>query len=276
MQNFKFDGGTLPINRKLRILGIVLGILALLIPIALSAGSGGGGSSKTSCPNDVWKCTMWSECQKDETQARTCTLDYDCSGVDTPKPAETESCAYVSNIVSSLKCHNLGAIKERVACRLSLSDADLNNELEIAYLPEECRAMGKDKDREECVLLYSASQKCWKQQIGSKRTECLNQLLEIKDFRKEKESCSNPSCFAQLKKKAYALIKFNFYDLEERAEKLYEEGKISKEKAADIISKLEEKKIEFNKAAGKQERKNIINEAKKLWNDFTQELRKSK
>lgn len=251
-------------------------MFVLSIPIALSAGSGGGGSSKVSCPNDVWKCTMWSECQKDETQSRACTLDYDCPGVDTPKPEESNTCAYTSKLIASLKCHNLATIKERVECRLGLSGADLNHELEISYLPEECRAMGRDKDKEECVLLYSSSQKCWKQPIGPKRAECLNQVLEIKDLKKEKESCASPSCFGQLKRKAYSLIKFSFYDLEERAEKLYEEGRINREQAADIISKLEEKKIEFNKAAGKQGRKEIINETKKLWNDFMQQLRESK
>lgn len=257
-------------------LNIILSIFVLFIPIAFSAGGGGGGSTKASCPNDVWKCNVWSECQKDGVQTRACTLDYDCPGVDTPKPTETESCVYVSKLISSLKCHNLGAIKERVACRLGLSDADLNKELEISYLPEECRAMGKVKDKEECVLLYSNSQKCWQLPIGLKREECLRQVLEIKNLKEEKKSCTNPSCFAQVKKKAYALIKFSFYDLEERAEQLYEEDKISNEQAADIISKLEEKKTEFNKAAEKQGRKDIINETKKLWNDFIQELRKSK
>lgn len=254
---------------------VVLAIFMLSVQIAFSAGSGGGGSSKAdACPNDVWKCTAWSECQKDGMQTRACTLDYDCPGVDTPKPAERESCAYVSGLVSSLKCHNLGAIKERVACRLSLSESDLSHELKIAYLPEECRALGNDKDREECVQLYSSTQKCWKQPIGRQRSECLKNVLGIKDLKEEKNSCTNPSCFANVKRKAYAIIKFNFYDLEERAEWLYENGKISKEQAADIISKLEEKKIEFNNAKNKQERKNIIKQTNELWKSFVDGLRK--
>lgn len=233
--------------------------LTVVVPFAESAGGGGGGSARTtpSCTEDIWNCSSWSKCQKDGTQTRTCALSYDCPSADTEKPAEVESCAYLSNIISSLKCYNLGAIKERVACRLGLSDNDLRNELKIAYLPEECRALSNDADKEDCVMIYSKSQQCWTLPINQ-RSNCLRQILDIKD----------------LKKKAYTLIKFRFYDLEERAEMLYEKNLITKEQAADIIANIEEKKIAFNGAKSKGERKQIILETKKLWRDFIFDIKK--
>ena len=245
------------------------------MPLAFAAGSGGGGSVKNAptCTEDIWSCTEWEKCQKDGAQTRKCYLVDDCPNVNTPKPAETGSCAYVSETLYSLKCHNLGTMKERVECRLRLTDADLKKELQIAYLPEECRALNNDAEKEDCVLLYSKSQQCWGLPIGNLRNNCLKKILDIKDIKEEKQSCKNPACFASLKKKSYALIKFGFYDLEERAENLYEKGLISKEKAAEIITELEQDKVAFNQAASKEQRKQVILETKKSWNEFVLSLK---
>ena len=252
---------------------VIIFIIFIMMPQILAAGSGGGGSVKTpTCTEDTWSCTSWSKCQKDGTQSRTCTLVSDCSDAVTPKPDEIASCAYVSEILSSLKCYNLATMKERIGCRLSLADEELSKELKISYLPEECRALKNDAYKEDCIMLYSKSQPCWKLPIGPQRMSCLKHTLEIKNIKEEKLSCTNPSCFAGLRKKVYTLIKFRFYDLEERAEGLYEKGLISNEQEVEIITKLEEKKIEFNQANSKEQRKQIILEVKKVWRDFVLEL----
>ena len=246
-----------------------------LVPLAFAAGSGGGGSVKNSpsCTEDTWSCTEWEKCQKGGMQTRTCYLVDDCPNVDTPKPVETGSCAYVSEILASLKCHNLATIKERVGCRLGLSDADLKKELQIAYLPEECRALSSDADKEDCVLLYSKSQQCWILPIGNSRNNCLRKIIDIGDTGKERQSCKDAACVAALKKKSYVLIKFAFYDLEERAEYIYKKGLVSREKAAELIAKLEEQKISFNNAASKEQKKQAILETKKLWNEFVSSVK---
>lgn len=244
----------------------------LLTQLVLGAGGGGGGSSKPSiadCPQDTWSCTSWTACQKDGTQARTCKLVDDCPNVDTPKPIEKAFCTYVSELVASLKCTNLGSLKQRVDCRLGLTDIDLRRELQIAYLPEECRYIKDSDEKDDCVKVYSQSQPCWKFPIGEKRVSCLRQVLGIKYINEEKESCANnDKCINILRKKVYALIKFRFYDLEERAEELYEDGKITKEKAVDIISQLEQQKVKFNTANSKEQRKQVILDTKELWKNF--------
>ena len=59
------------------------------------ASSGGGGSC---LPN--WKCTEWSACSKDGKQTRTCTDSWRC-GMNTGKPAETQTCTYVAPVTTT-------------------------------------------------------------------------------------------------------------------------------------------------------------------------------
>ncbi|MEK6922925.1 MAG: hypothetical protein AABX08_03955 [Nanoarchaeota archaeon] len=260
---------------KKNILKLLAIFMIVTLPFALAAGGGGGGSSrsKPSCTEDTWSCSEWGPCKKDEIQTRTCTLTTDCPGVETAKPSEKESCTYVSQVLSSLKCHNLNTLKERVTCRLGLEENDLNRELKIAYLPEECRTITNKGEREECVLIYSRSQRCWALPIGSERTNCVNQILGITDIKIQKESCANDNaCLNSLRKNVYVSIILRLYDLEERAEDLQEQGKITKEQAADIISSIEEKKVEFRKATSKEQRKQIILDAKALWQAFVTKI----
>ncbi len=255
-------------------------LVIFIVPIVLAAGGGGGGGGGSggggiaTCTSDTWSCSSWSDCSVDNTQTRTCTLTNDCAGIETQKPVEVASCTYVSNLISSLKCSNLASLNERVACRLDLSENDLKKELEIAYLPEECRNINDNKKKDECILLYGSSQKCWILPIGDAREGCLKNILNIKDIQTQKQDCNNnQECLGNLKNNVYALIKFRFYDLEERAEELYEKDIIDKNKAADIIAKLEEEKVKFNEAKNKDERKQIILDTKKLWGDFITNLR---
>ena len=162
-----------------------------------------------------------------------------------------------------------------MTCRLGLSDDELNKELKIAYLPEECRTIENKGEREECVLVYSRSQRCWALPIGLERRECVNQILGITDITIQKESCTNENaCLNNLRKNVYLSIILRFYDLEERAEDLQEQGKITKEEAAEIISSIEEKKVEFRKATTKEQRKQIIMDVKNLWKDFVKNITK--
>ncbi len=246
------------------------------MPLGFAAGGGGGGTSrkKPTCTGDIWTCTEFSECSPDGIQSRKCTLTVDCASVNTPRPSEKESCVYVSHVLSSLKCANLESVRDRVHCRLGLEEAELQKELEIRYLPEECRSILSTKERENCVLLYARSQKCWHLPIGEERINCLRNILDIKNINKQKEACKNSAtCLSSLRKNVYSLIKFRLYDLEERAEELIEKNITTREQAAVIIIALEEKKLEFNKATTKEQRKQIIQDVKVLWKGFIEGLK---
>ncbi|MBI2145739.1 hypothetical protein HYU22_00165 [Candidatus Woesearchaeota archaeon] len=151
-----------PLRSIVKVVVLML-FLLLMSPVALSAGGGGGGSSRSTpvvtCTEDTWSCSQWSPCTKESRQSRTCTLTNDCATANTPKPVESGSCTYVSALVASLKCTNLGTLRKRVECRLGLSDAELNQELKIQYLPEECRTITDPDTKDACIKLYAAFRK---------------------------------------------------------------------------------------------------------------------
>ncbi len=68
------------------------------------------------------------------------------------------------------------------------------------------------------------------------------------------------------------MIKFRFYDLEERAEEMEELG-VSEELISEFVTNLEMKKQEFNNAKTKEERKQIILDVRKLWQDFIKDAK---
>jgi hypothetical protein len=71
----------------------------------------------------------------------------------------------------------------------------------------------------------------------------------------------------QVNKKIYWLIKYRFYDLEKRAEKLADAG-VSKTSIIDLITAVEEKKLQFNEANSREKRKKIILEVREIWKQF--------
>src|SRR3989344_4020066 len=66
--------------------------LGLLVSTGIFAVGGGGGGGVTSCTEDIWDCTGWSQCSSDGNQTRVCSMTFDCSAMDTPKPPENASC----------------------------------------------------------------------------------------------------------------------------------------------------------------------------------------
>ena len=80
-------------------------------------------------------------------------------------------------------------------------------------------------------------------------------------------------CISDVREKAFNLIKFRFYDLEERAEKLLEQGRVSQEDVVLLVSKLEEKKVEFNNAATIAQKRAIILEVRQIWREFAGKIK---
>ena len=254
---------------------ILLLLFLIIMPLSYAKGGGGGSSSsRQTCKEDIWFCTDWKSCQSDGFQTRNCNLVTDCSSVDTPRPSEKESCVFVSELLSNLKCHNLPSLEERVRCRIQLEDAELDTELDIAYLPEECRTKSDVLSKERCVKLYAESLTCWGLKIGQ-RMGCIKNMLNLGDLNSQRSQCKGDKvCLDNFKKNAHYLIKFRFYELEERAEEAYEKGIITEDQVVDIVSKLESKKVEYNNVGSKLERVKILNEVKQLWVDFVKSIRK--
>lgn len=179
-----------------------------------------------------------------------------------------------------LKCGNLNTLKERVACRLKLGEDEQEEELELYYLPEECAALS-GVARGICIARYKSVQTCWKFPVGEERVSCVKRSIRLEAIQEEKEKCyslrgENKSiCVREIKNKAYDLIKWRFYDLEERAEDFMKIGLINEDAAADFISKTEQNKIKFNDAKTKEERKDIILSVRKDWKSLSDIIKES-
>ena len=178
-----------------------------------------------------------------------------------------------------LKCGHLSTVRERVDCRLKLERDELYEENELLYLPEECRALEGD-EQDKCIENYQKTQRCWKFPVGDARINCVKENLKLKTLKEEKESCKNKTgderkiCVNDYKKKAFDLVKFRFYDLEERAEELKEKEIADEEDVINLVSALEEKKAEFNNTSTIKEKKRIILEVRQLWKDFVRKVKK--
>lgn len=172
-----------------------------------------------------------------------------------------------------LKCGNLGTLRERVECRIELSEYDLDTELTLEYLPEECRAISNEGLKSSCIQRYKSVQQCWQQPIGPSRISCVKRQFNLGDIKSEKATClaSNPdnkdTCLLELEDKVYSLVKFRIYDLEERAEELLERG-ANEDVVVTLVTDLEGKKLEFNEAGTIEDKKNVIREVKTIWREF--------
>lgn len=191
-----------------------------------------------------------------------------------PKPpASTQSKEL--NVTAS-NCADLADLKQRIECRLQKSEEELRAEFAKTYLPEECRAMAESSDeRNKCVQRYKDLQPCWQKPAGPERISCVKSILGIDQLLPVKQYCENKdtSCTQDYREKIYNLIKFRFYDLEERVEDWYKEGKLTLSDAVNFIAVIVESKIKFNSASSKAERAAIIHKVIAEWETVTSVLK---
>ena len=184
----------------------------------------------------------------------------------------------VEDLSQGLKCGNLAVREERVKCRLNLEDEEYAKENELSYLPEECRDLTGEK-RNNCINLYKKTQRCWKFPAGESRIQCVRENLNLgRNLSQEIKGCDGKGtersqCISDVREKVFNVIKFRFYDLEERAEKLLEEGRVSQEDVVLLVSKLEEKKVEFNNASTTAQKRAIILEVRQIWKEFVGKIK---
>ncbi|TSC76302.1 MAG: hypothetical protein G01um101431_923 [Parcubacteria group bacterium Gr01-1014_31] len=191
-----------------------------------------------------------------------------------PLPSPTPS---LTPVHIELLCSDLPALPERISCRLRLSETELARQQAILYLPEECRTLGDTTAREQCVSRYRQLQACWEFPVGPKRIACVKKILGVEDLTAAASACAQlpaneqDDCRVTLRTQVYALIKFRFYDLEERAEDLVERG-APVARVAQFITAQEEAKQRFNLATTKTQRRAIILEVRAAWQTFIRDI----
>ena len=232
-------------------LSFLLGLTLPAIIFAAGAGGGGGGGVEglvgtsvgstpptEQCAKSTWACSEWSACSAEGKRERICTKKFDCPS-DTVTPVEEEACTLPKKALPPVNthwCYTLPFLKQRVECRLGLSEKDLEAEYKKQYLPEECRAVRVQKLQTACVARYKALQPCWGNPVGEERIACAKEALDIpSDLKAERTICvslakktlasrrASAACLTALRQKTYHLVKFRFYDLNERVEDFLEE-----------------------------------------------------
>ena len=176
-------------------------------------------------------------------------------------------------------CYTLPLLKQRVECRLGLSEQDLAAEYAKQYLPEECRALPKKKQA-DCVTRYKALQPCWEKDLGEERAICAREVLGIADdIPTVRKSCvalpkkEQSQCLTSLRQQAYNLVKFRFYELNERVENfLKEHDTIDGRAGIQFIVTSELNKQKFNNTRSKAQRLQIIKNERVGWKQTVRAL----
>ncbi len=184
----------------------------------------------------------------------------------------------VDDLSQGLKCGNLASREERVRCRLNLEDEEYARENELLYLPEECRGLSGDR-RNRCINIYKKTQRCWQFPVGESRLQCVRENLNLgRSLSTEIKNCDSrgterAQCISDTREKIFDLVKFRFYDLEERAEGLKEKGLVNEDDVVGLVAALEEKKVEFNNAATIKDKKRTVLEVRQIWKEFIKKVR---
>jgi hypothetical protein len=224
------------------------------------------------CTKDIWTCSAWGQtCDIYGREQRTCKLSFDCPNVETPPPPESQPC-------QKLQCGNKSTLRDRISCRLNLAPAGAARELEIQYLPEACRVK-TDAEQKECIGLYKSFQPCWNTRQGEDRFSCARNVLKLGPLISEevktcqgKKGQEQVACKTALKEKVLYMIAFRFYDLETRAEELGNRG-ADLNAIADFETTIELKKQAFDNASTNTERRQIILDVRKAWQEFINKVK---
>lgn len=170
-------------------------------------------------------------------------------------------------------------MRERVRCRLKLTPAGLTRELQIEFLPEECREVPAGASRQDCIRYYRNYQPCWSKPVGDTRFACARDVLQIgptvraiAQACREKTGDDRVACVRGIQDKVFDLIKFRFYDLEQRAENLGERG-ANLDAVADFVTTVEGKKQAFSAATTTAEHRQIILDVRAAWREFLNRVR---
>lgn len=102
------------------------------------------------------------------------------------------------SITSKLKCGDLSEMRDRAMCRLKLTPTEMARELELQYLPEECRAIQNQGQRTACIAHYKTYKPCWSVPVGEERFMCARTALLLgASVSDEIKLCNNRSGDAQ-------------------------------------------------------------------------------
>lgn len=180
---------------------------------------------------------------------------------------------------TAVVCSKLATVEERVKCRVEKSEADFAVELlPENYFPEGCR-WGTPEWQEKCKTRYKAVHDLYNLPIGEERMSAIKKELALpENLTPVAEWCEGKAeaCLEEYPDKIVHLIVARFYDVEQRAEELNVEGKITDEQLIDFVVKVSKAKVAMydgkNQTDPYEARKKVIEDLKVEWNKLVSAL----
>jgi hypothetical protein len=177
--------------------------------------------------------------------------------------------------VEKKDCYSLKTRKDRIRCRLEASEEQIKKELEkYGYEHEECRVLKGTEHYVDCVECYQEISEggVWELPAGPKRIAAVKrvlglpqQIVPFTEYCKDKGS----DCTHEYVHEVYMLIKFRFYDAEERAEIWNERGFLTLDETVEFVDFIADAKIRFDVSAYGNgptgERRALILEVSEEW-----------
>lgn len=248
-------------------------VLSLLFTSSVFAKSGSGGQPATPAP------TPEVTAPAPEATAPAVTEKKEETKAEVKKPVSMTEQAKKA-LKGKKHCGELATVEERINCRLNVGPEVIQTELDTAYFPEGCRALGEDWQA-KCKDRYKSIGSCWdktkpKEYSGKDVIACLKKKLVLDPALKPVAAVckkDDTECREAYKKKIWNLIVARLYDAEQRAELLMQEGKITKEQTIDFIIKISKAKLDFYNAKNKGERVAVI---QRIVNEWKELLKKTK
>lgn len=264
------------------LLSVIFSIILFAVPVSAKSGSGGQPAAPAPVPEV-------------STPAPTPTSTSSGGGGSVPAASEPEKKPEAKAEVKkpapmteqekkALKgkkhCGELATVEERINCRLHVSPEVIQTELDTAYFPEGCRALGEDWQA-KCKDRYKSIGSCWdktkpKEYDGKDVIACLKKKLVLDPALKPVAAVckkDDQACREAYKKKIWNLIVARLYDAEQRAELLMQEGKITKEQTIEFIIKISKAKLDFYNAKNKGERVAVIQRIVNEWKELLKKIK---
>jgi hypothetical protein len=140
--------------------------------------------------------------------------------------------------------------------------------------------MADATEKKECIARYQSFQPCWNLPAGDGRFVCAERALGMGTSSiavdiaacQAKAGGAQASCMQTLKENTLYMIKFRFYDLEQRAEDLARRG-ADLGAVANLETTVEIKKQAFDAAQTKDQFAQIIRDVRTSWQGFVNQVK---
>ena len=184
----------------------------------------------------------------------------------------------VTKVSEDADCEESDDREERIRCRLSVVKKHGTYLVsEERHDSDECRDL-EGEQKESCNLKYTAYRKC--SEINEEHEEvlsCVRQSLGTeKNVKEDVSECKQmegddrTECNTEVKDRVYDTIKLRLQGLQDKSEEYLSRGYVSEELASRLINAIEVKKGEFDSAETLDEKREIINQVKRIWSAFVE------